>query len=301
MTSMRVGRRTIEVSKLDKVLFPDPGYTKRDLIDYYEAVADTMLPHVRDHLMTLERYPDGIDAQRFYSKEVPKYFPSWIDRKQVRKEGGKVTHVVCNEKATLVYLANQAVITPHVSLYRASDIDHPDQLMFDLDPSDEDFEVVRTMALELRSFLDDVGLYCVVKTSGSRGLHLICPLDAKTPLQEVRAFARDAATAFASQHEDVATVETRKAAREGRLFVDWIRNSYAQHAVAPYGVRARPGAPVAVPLAWEEVEDRDLHPRGWSIDAVKKRIATEPDPWSGWRRRARSLGPSRKRLDRLLR
>ena len=297
MPSMKVGRRTIEVSKLDKVLFPEPGYTKRDLIEYYAAVGDAMLPHVRDRLMTLERFPDGIEAQRFYSKDVPKYFPSWIDRKAVRKAGGTVTHVVCNDKATLVYLANQAVITPHVSLYKASDLDHPDQLMFDLDPSTDDFEVVRTMALALRDFLDDLGLFSVVKTSGSRGLHLVCPLDQKTASKDVREFARDAATVFASRHDDIATVETRKVERKGRLFVDWLRNQYAQHAVAPYGVRARPGAPVAVPLAWEEVEDRKLRPQAWSIKAAVKRVEDEPDPWSGWRRRSRSLDRARSRLD----
>lgn len=297
---VKAGGRTIEISNPDKILFPDAGYTKADLVEYYEAVTSVMVPHTKDRLATMERYPDGIDAHRFFNKDAPKHFPDWIDRKNVPKKGGTVNHVVINNAATLVYLGQQACITPHVTLHRTDDLEHPDQLMLDLDPSAEDFSIVRTTALELRELLDDLGLFSVVKTSGSRGLHIIVPLDRAADFPTVRAFALDLAEVLAGRDPDRVTTETSKAERRDRLFVDWLRNSFGQHAVAPYAVRARPGAPVAMPLDWSEVEDPKLDPRGWSIKTAMKRIEEGPDPWRGWRRRAKSLTRARKRLDALL-
>lgn len=296
---VRAGRRTIEITNPDKVLFPDDGFTKRDLVEYYEAVATPMLVHTKGRLATMERYPDGIAAHRFFNKDAPKHFPEWIDRATVPKKGGTVSHVVINDAATLVYLAQQACITPHVTLHRTDDLDHPDQVMLDLDPSTDDFSLVRETALSLREVLDELGLFSVVKTSGSRGLHIVVPLDRSADFSEVRAFALDLAEYLALSDPDRVTVEASKAARGDRLFVDWWRNSFGQHAVAPYAVRARSGAPVAMPLDWAEVEDKKLDPRAWSIRSAITRLNDSPDPWAGWRRRAKSLGSARKRLDRL--
>ena len=296
---VKAGRRTIEISNPDKVLFPDDGYTKRDLVGYYEAVAKVMLPHTKERLATMERYPDGIAAHRFFNKDAPKHFPDWIDRATVPKKGGTVNHVVINDAATLVYLAQQACVTPHVTLHRADDIEHPDQFMVDLDPSTDDFSVVRETALALKDVLDELGLFSVVKTSGSRGLHIVVPLDRSADFPTVRSFAHDLAGYLAASDPDRVTIETSKTARGDRLFVDWLRNSFGQHAVAPYGVRARAGAPVAMPLDWSEVEDKKLDPRAWSIKSAIPRVNEDPDPWSGWRRRARGLDNARKKLDRL--
>jgi len=296
---VKAGGRTIDISNPDKVLFPDDGYTKRDLVEYYEAVAATMLPHTRDRLATLERYPDGIGAHRFFNKDAPKHFPGWIERATVPKKGGTVSHVVITDRATLVYLAQQACVTPHVTLHRTDDLEHPDQFMLDLDPSTDDFSIVRRTALTLREILEEIGLFSVVKTSGSRGLHIVVPLDRSSDFPTVRSFSFDLAHLLAMRDPDNVTVETSKAERGERLFVDWLRNSFGQHAVAPYGVRARPGAPVAMPLDWSEVEDPKLDPRAWSIKSAIPRISDTPDPWKGWRRRARGLGGPRRRLDRL--
>jgi bifunctional non-homologous end joining protein LigD len=294
---VKAGRRTIEITHPDKVLFPDDGFTKADLVSYYEAVAPVMLPHVKERLATMERFPDGIAAHRFYNKNAPKYFPEWIDRKTVPKKGGSVNHVVINDAATLVYLAQQACITPHVSMARVDDLDHPDQLMIDLDPSTDDFSIVRETALNLRELLDDLGLFAVVKTSGSRGLHIVVPLDRSADIDFVRVLARDLAELLALRDPKRVTIETSKKERGDRLFVDWMRNSPAQTAVAPFGVRARAGAPVAMPLDWAEVESPDLDPRAWSIKSAIQRVTDKPDPWRGWRRRARSLTRARSRLD----
>ena len=298
--SLRVGRYSVKITNSDKILFPDAGLTKRDLIEYYDAIGAVMLPHVKGRLMTLERYPDGIDGEKFYSKNIPKYFPDWVDRATVAKKGGTVTHIVCNNRATLVYLGNQAAITPHVSLHPADDLAHPDQLMLDLDPSIEDFREVVRIALDVRDTFDELGLTSVVKTSGSRGLHVVVPLDRSQDAATVRRFARDVAVLIAARDPERVTIESTKVDRGRRLYMDWARNSPGQHAVAPYAVRAKPSAPVAVPLDWSELDDRKLHPQGWPMKAAVERVRTGPDPWAGWRRRARSLDKPRWRLDRLL-
>ncbi|MGH2807861.1 MAG: DNA polymerase domain-containing protein, partial [Actinomycetota bacterium] len=208
---IKVGRRSIKITNPDKVLFPEDGYTKRDLIEYYEGIGEVMLPYVKDRLMTLERYPDGINGERFYSKNVPKYFPDWIDRETVGKKGGTVTMVVANERATLVYLGNQAAITTHTSMHRVDKLGFPDQLMLDLDPSVDDFAEVRRIAKDVRGIFEELGLAPFVKTSGSRGLHVIAPLDRRADVEAVRAFAHDVALLAAKRDPDRVTIEPSKA------------------------------------------------------------------------------------------
>lgn len=295
---VRAGRRTVDVSRPSKQLFPGDG-TKLDLVDYYIGVSDTMLPHIRNRLMTLERFPDGIAGQQVFTKSIPGYFPKWIARATARKSGGTVTHVVCNDKAMLAYLAAQACITMHVGLSRTADLDHPDQMVFDLDPATKDVGVLRSVAHEVRGLLDEVRLTPVLKTSGSKGLHISVPLDGRSGFDEVRAFARDVARLVAGRRPDDVTVEQRKEKRKDRLFLDWLRNSFGATVVAPWTVRARPGGPVAVPIAWDELDARGFHPQLFSMkDALER--AGDADPWTGWRRRARSLAGARKRLDALI-
>ena len=297
--SVRVGRRTVEVSNPDKVLFPDDGVTKGDLVDYYRRVAGFMLPHLRGRPVAMERYPDGIGGQRIFQKDVPAHFPGWIDRVEVAKQQGSLRQVVCEEAATLAYLANQACITPHVFLSRADRPDHPDQLIFDLDPSGDDFEDARAAALWLRSLLEELELPSFPKTTGGKGLHLTVPLDRRADFDTVRAFARDVAGVLVRRHPERLTIEQRKRQRDGRLYVDVMRNGYAQTAVPPYAVRARPGATVATPLDWSEVEQPSLRPSRFTIVSVFERL-DRADPWKDLRRRGRSLSRARKRLDRLV-
>ena len=296
---VKVGRRAIAITNPDKVLWPDDGYTKRDLVEYYQAVAEAMVPHTKERLATMERFPDGIGAHRFYNKNAPSYFPEWIDRKTVSKKGGTVSHVVINDAATLVYLAQQACITPHVTLYRVDDLEHPDQVMLDLDPSTDDFSIVRETALALRDVLAELDLFSVVKTSGSRGLHIVVPLDRSAAFPEVRTFAVQLAELMAARDPDRVTTEFGKAERGTRLFMDWMRTRPNQHAVAPYAARALPSAPVAMPVAWDEVEDPKLHAQAWTIESAIVRVTSEPDPWKGWRRRARGLAKAQARLTEL--
>jgi len=291
---LRFGRYTVEVSSRDKVLFPGDGFTKGDLIEYYARIADRMVPLVAGRPLSLERYPDGIERERVFQQKVPQYFPGWIRRVEVRKHGGKLEHVVCENAATLAYLANQAVVTPHAWLSRADRPDHPDQLVFDLDPPDEGFEAARAAARSVRTLLDELGLPAFLKTSGGKGLHVVVPLDREEDFGAVRSFADEAAAELARREPDRLTTEFRKAKREGRLFLDVGRNAYALTAVPPYAVRARPGAPVATPIAWERLDDRRLRPGRFTIRTVFDHL--DPDPWAGMRRQARSLRRARARL-----
>ncbi|MFF8904905.1 non-homologous end-joining DNA ligase [Streptomyces olivaceoviridis] len=299
--TMRAGRRTVEIKRPGKVLFPGGGgakeYTKGDLADYYRSVAPYLLPHLRGRPLMLERYPDGLDGQRFMQKNTPEHYPEWITRAEVAKEGGTVTHVVCDDTATLLYLADQACLTLHRWLSRtgrAGGLDHPDRLVFDLDPPGDDFGAVREAAAWLRGLLDELGLPAAPMTTGSRGLHLVVPLDGRQDFDAVREFAHDVAELAAARHPDRLTTAARKQDRGDRLYLDVQRNAYAQTAVAPFTVRARPGAPVAVPLTWEQLAAPGLDARRWTIaDAVDQ---ARTDPWAGLPARGRSLGPARRRL-----
>ncbi|MER6298044.1 non-homologous end-joining DNA ligase [Kitasatospora sp. NPDC001539] len=291
---LRAGGRTVELHRADKVLFPADGITKAQLADHYRAVARRMLPQLRGRPLMLERHPDGIDAPAFMQKDVPGYFPAWVHRAELPKADGTVTYPVCDDTATLLYLADQACITPHRFLSRADRPDHPDRLVFDLDPPGEEFTPVREAALLLRELLDELGLPSAVMTTGSRGLHVLVPLDRRADFDEVRSFAREVAGLLVARHPDRLTTEARKRARAGRLYLDLQRNAYAQTAVAPYAVRALPGAPVAAPVGWDDVADPDLTPQRWTLATVDRLL--EADPWRDAPSRGRSLHPARRRL-----
>ncbi|MEG3626688.1 non-homologous end-joining DNA ligase [Streptomyces poriticola] len=303
--TVRAGRRTVEIRRPDKVLFPAGDgaaeeYTKGDLVAYYRAVAPYMLPHLRGRPLMLERHPDGLDGPRFMQKNTPDSFPDWITRVEVPKEGGTVRHTVCDDTATLVYLAGQASLTLHRWLSKADRpdrIDRPDRMVFDLDPARDDFEEVRRAAVLLGELLDRLRLPSAPMTTGSRGVHLVVPLTGQQDFDEVREFARDVADTLAAAHPGELTTAARKKDRGDRLYLDVQRNAYAQTAVAPFTVRARPGAPVATPVTWDQLHDPDLHARSWTVaDAVAQ---ARTRPWAGVMGRGRALGPARRRLDAL--
>jgi bifunctional non-homologous end joining protein LigD len=287
--AVRVGREIVEITHADKVLFPNDGITKRQLVEYYERIAATMLPHLRGRAIVMERYPDGIHGQKIFQKNVPAYFPTWITTVSLPKKDGVVRHVVCDDAATLVYLANQAVITPHTWLSRIDKPNHPDQMIFDLDPSDGDFRLVCDAAKVLRDLLVDQGLPSFVKTTGSRGLHVLVPLKRRLEFDEVRAFARQVAEGFVQSDPEHLTTEVRKDKRKGRIFVDTARNAYAQTAVPAYAVRPRDGAPVAAPLQWNELDSRRLKPDLYNIRNVFDRLDKVGDPWNDLKGHAQAL------------
>jgi bifunctional non-homologous end joining protein LigD len=289
---------TVKLSNAGKVLFPDDGITKGDLVGYYAQVAGQMLPYLRDRPIAMARYPDGITGHRIFQKNPADYFPDWITSVEVKKQDGTLRHVVCDKPATLLYLANLACIELHVFLSRLPSLDHPDQIVVDFDPADADgFADARRCALWLRELLEgELGLTCYVKTTGGKGLHVHVPLNRREDFEVARGFAHEAADVLAARHPDVITTEQRKEARGGRVYADIMRNSYAQTAVAPYSVRARPGAHVATPLHWEEVEDESLSPGRFTLRTIAGRLAGTPDPWAGMTRHRYDAAAARRRL-----
>jgi len=301
---LKAGRKTIELSNAEKVLFPDDGITKRDLAGYYGGVAGLMLPLLRDRPVSMTRFPDGIAAHGIVQKNVPAYFPDWITRARVRKEGGSLQQVVIDKPATLVYLAGQACIELHAFLSRLDRIREPDQLIFDLDPPDDHhFDDVRVCALRLRELLsDELRLPSFVKTTGGKGLHVHVPLRPAKDFDAVREFARQVADLLAARNPGLLTTEQRKDKRGPRIYADIMRNAYAQLAVAPYAVRARPGAPVAAPLSWDEVADEHLSPGQFTLRTMPGRIRDsrpEAGPWAGMARRRTGLDRARTLIRRL--
>lgn len=298
--TFRFGPYSVEATHLDKVLFPGEGITKGDLIDYYRDVAGSILPYLEERPVVMQRFPDGIGQDGFYMKDVPDYFPGWIKTVTVAKKGGSVTHAVVGNEATLVYLANQGTITPHVWLSRIDALRTPDRIVFDLDPPEGDFDSVRDGARAIRELVGGLGLVPFAMATGGRGLHVVVPIDREPDFDDVRAFARGVADLLAERRPDRFTTETRKEKREGRLFLDYLRNSYAQTAVPPYAVRPWPRAPVAMPIAWDELEDPDLRGDRWTIESARRRLARVDDPWKGHRRHARGLERAAERLSGLV-
>jgi bifunctional non-homologous end joining protein LigD len=293
---VRVDRREVEITRPEKVLFPEDGITKGDLVEYYGRIAPYMLPHLRDRPLTLERYPNGIHTKRFFQKEVSSYFPKWLRRVTVEKVGGSVTHVVCNDTATLVYLANQACVTPHIFLSRIDKLDVPDQMVFDLDPQGDDFELVRSTAIAFKRLLDELELPAFLKTTGSRGLHVVVPLQRREKYDAVRTFARELAAIVVSQSPKERTMESLKANRGERVFIDTNRNGYAQLVAPAYAVRARKGAPVSVPLEWSELKKKSLRSNSFTIRTIFGRLDRVEDPWADFWRSGVSLATARRKL-----
>jgi bifunctional non-homologous end joining protein LigD len=294
--TVEIDGHEIALSNTDKILFPEAKVSKGDLIDYYRNVAPTMLPHIAGRPLSLQRYPDGIEAGGFMQKNASDYFPDWVRRARLAKEDGEVDYVVAEDAATLVYLANQACITLHAGLFRIDRIDHPDMMVLDLDPSDDDFGKVKRAAKDARMLLDETGLTSFVQTTGSRGLHVCVPLDRSATFDEVREVASSLAETLAARHPDERTTEQRKAKRGDRVFLDVARNAYGQTVVAPYSVRARPEASVATPLDWKELDSSQLTPRRYTVRNLFRRLTRKPDPWADLHKHAQSLAPVRRKL-----
>jgi bifunctional non-homologous end joining protein LigD len=280
----------------EKILFPDAGISKGELAAYYESIAPVMIPHIRNRPVTMERFPAGIGKKGFIQKDVSKGFPDWLERVEVPKKDGVVHHPLVTDTRSLLWLANQNSITPHVWVTRAPDLYHPDICVFDLDPSVEDDEGLREAALRLRDVLEELGLPSWIKTSGSKGYHIAVPLDGKAETGEVAGFANAVGALLAARHSKTLTQEFHKKDRGRRILVDTGRNGYSATFAAAYAVRARPGAPVSAPCTWEEIENGTVQPKTFTLRNMDARIERVGDLWADMRRRRRSLkGP----LDRL--
>jgi bifunctional non-homologous end joining protein LigD len=264
----------------EKLLFPDDGITKGEVAEYYELVAPFMLPHLSGRPVTMERFPSGIAAKGFMQKDVVKGFPEWLERVEVEKRGGTTHYPIVRDVRSLLWLANQNCITPHVWTSRVPELMHPDLCVFDLDPSRDEPEVLHAATLLVRDVLAELGLRSWLKTSGSKGYHIVVPVHASTTYEEVWTFAQGVAIVLAKRDPEHLTLEFIKADRAGRILIDTGRNGPGATFAATYALRARAGAPVSAPCTWSELEHGEATPQRFKLRDMAERLARTGDIWS---------------------
>jgi bifunctional non-homologous end joining protein LigD len=293
----------------DKLLFPADGITKGDVCAYYEAVAEVMLPHVAGRPVTMERYPAGIDKKGFIQKDVSKGFPAWLRRVETPKRSGSqddatVHYPLADDARALVWMANQNAITPHVWTSRVPKLQRPDVCVFDLDPaqnaSDDQPAELRAAALAVRDLLAELGLASFVKTSGSKGFHILVALDGEADFEPVRRFSQGVGAVLVKRHPALLTQEFIKADRGGRIFVDTGRNGYGATFAAVYALRPKPGAPVSAPCTWPEIERGAVGPRTFTLRGMAARLTEVGDLWRALHDGPHSLRDATAGLERLL-
>lgn len=287
---IRAGNISVEITHPDKVLFPKGRITKLELVEYYRSVSRLMLPHLKDRPISMKKYPKGIKGEGFFQKHAPEGMPSWVKTAKVkRKEGAPIDMVLCQDTASLLWLANQNCITPHIWLSKINRPDTPDRIVFDLDPPPrKTFAAVVEGALLLREILrKEYKLKAFVTTTGSKGLHVVVPIQRKHSFAKVRGLAREIADRLVEEDPKKFTTAARKEKRGGRLYIDTMRNGPGQTVMAPYSVRPIDGAPVATPLAWEELNDSSLRSDTYNIRNIQKRFGR--NPWAGMERSAKML------------
>ena len=311
--SVTIGGHELKVSNPDKVLFPNDGYSKGDLVDYYRAVAPLLIPHLRDRPLTLQRYPDGINGPSFFEKQAPKFTPPWIktikaDAAFSSNSSKKIDYLVCNDEATLVFCANLASIVLHTWYSREKTLDNPDFLLFDLDPFECTLKTLATVALALHDALKEIGLEALVKTSGGSGMHVIVPLRPVYSYDTVKGFGELVARRVASCAPDLVTLERTIARRpRGVVYLDYVQVGRGKTVVPPFVVRARDGAPVSTPLAWDEVRalarKRTADPSAefakFTMKNAPARLKREGDLWGGAHWRQATLEPALKKARKL--
>jgi len=299
MTKLKIGSYVVDITNQDKIYFPTT-ITKGDLIDYYIKVAPFMIKHIKDRPIMMHRFPGGITGESFYQKNAAEHFPAWIKTIPVPKSDGHTNFVLCQNAATLIYLANFGTITFHPWLSRFKALDNPDKLIFDLDPSVHDFSKVIEVAFLIKKILEQVGLNPFVMTTGSHGLHVVAPIKPTADFTYSKMFADGCAQLLIAGHPELVTTQLRKDKRENKIFIDTLRNQFGATAVAPYSVRAHPHAPVATPLEWHELENPKLESQTYTIINIFNRLEKIDDPWKDIFKKKKSLEKAWPKLEQIL-
>lgn len=278
-TTATVGKRKIELSNLNKVLFPDEGIVKAELLEYYLKIAPTILRHIKGRPLTLVRWPDGVDHQTFFQKNRPEWAPAWLEHIELGNKDDKVDYVLATEEASLVWLANLAVIELHQMHCRSPHFDKPDYIVWDLDPPEKyPFKQVVELAFDLRELIEKYGYHTFVKTTGGKGVHIVAPIEPKWSFENGRDAALDVAKAYIERHSQTTTLMIKKDQRKGRVLIDVYRNSTYQTIISPYSVRGRGNAPVSMPLTWERLESVE-NPSEFNLRNAPDILLEEGDPW----------------------
>jgi bifunctional non-homologous end joining protein LigD len=280
---MEVAGKKVMVSNLEKVLYPEAGFTKRQVIDYYIRVAPVLLPHLKNRPITLKRYPDGVDGFFFYEKQCPSHRPDWMKTTEVpsQREEGRIDYCLMNDLPALVWAANLADLELHTFLHRAPAITRPTALAFDLDPgAPADMVLCCRVALWLRAVFDELGLQAFAKTSGSKGLQIYVPLNTATTYEQTKAFAHSLAEKMEREHPEHVVSRMQKALRKGKVLIDWSQNDEHKTTVNVYSLRAKPQPTVSTPVTWQEVEstvNKGSAPLEFTSETALQRVEKQGD------------------------
>ena len=289
-----------DISHPDKTLYPKADFSKQDVAGFEERIAAYKLPHMKKRALTFRIFPQGIEEDGFFRKRAQSSYPDFIQTAAVPRHGGEedsIEMVTVQSEKDLVFFAGQNVIEYHLSLSKTDSYENPEEIIFDFDPSDDDFEKVRKAALALGDMLKDADIPAFVKTTGSRGVHVHIPLKTEADFKEVKKCAKAIAEKLQDNCPDITTMEQRKEERGNKVFIDWLRNDHGMTAIAPYSLRAIKGAPVATPLEWDELKDSGLTPQKYTMKNIFSRLGQRDCPWQNMRRRAVSLASVEKVLD----
>jgi bifunctional non-homologous end joining protein LigD len=292
--------RKVAFSNLDKVFWPDEGYTKGDLIEYYRAIGPWLLPYLRNRPVVLTRYPDGIAGKSFFQKDAPGFTPEWLRTERVWSEDTQreISYFVAEDEPSLLYLANSGSIPLHIWLSSVGSLELPDWCVLDLDPKEAPFSDVVKVALVLHELCDEVGLPHFVKTSGSSGIHVLVPMNRQLTYEQSRSFGELLSQVVVSRARDIATVVRAIQRRDGKVYLDYVQNGYGRLLVAPFSVRPLPGAPVSMPLRWDEV-NQSLNPKAFTIKSAPDRMRQRGDPMAGLLEAKADLMKALERLEKL--
>ncbi|MNQ88444.1 putative ATP-dependent DNA ligase YkoU [compost metagenome] len=278
---LKVGKTVLHLTNQNKIYFPDDKITKGDIVQYYNEVADLILPYLKNRPQSMNRFPNGIAGTSFYQKEVDvEKSPSWLKTKKIFSESNDadVNYLICNNKETLLYMANLGCIEINPWNSTIQHIENPDWLVIDIDPDNQDFtEVVKT-ALTVKEVMDELETECLCKTSGATGLHVYIPLGAQYDYDSTKILAELIAKEVQSRLPETTTLERSIKKRDRKIYIDFLQNRRGQTLAAPYSVRPKPGATVSTPLEWSEVND-DLHPSQFTIKNVLSRFEKKGDLW----------------------
>lgn len=296
---MLVDDAKIKISNPDKILFPESKIKKIQFVEYFRDIAQYALPFYKDRPISLERFPDGINGEVFFQKEIPEYYPDFFERVDIEDDGKVKPYGMINNAPSLVYLANMVCII-HLWTSKKQHLRKPDKIIWDLDPSNDSFKLVKTAAKLTKYVLGELGLKPYLKMTGSRGLHLVAAIKPELDVDDVVDFAKGVGELLARKLPKVFTIEFNKKKRGNRIFVDYLRNRYGQTAAAPFAVRALENAPVALPIKWELLEDEDLDPQQFTIFNSVDEMEKNGNPWDGMLKHPSDLNPAIKKLEGFL-
>ncbi|MCD6055134.1 MAG: ATP-dependent ligase clustered with Ku protein LigD [Gammaproteobacteria bacterium] len=294
MKSVTADKHRIKVSHPDKLLFPQDRITKSDLISYYKEISPYLIPFLKDRPLTIQRFPDGIEEEGFFQQHAFAYFPTWFPTiKLPKKEGDVMEHMLCQDVGSLLYLVNQGMITPHRWLSTIQQPNLASLLVVDIDPPPNQFHLARKGAKKINTLFKKKNLTSFIMTSGSQGLHIVIPIKPELSFDECRAYVKNTIQPLVKDEPEHFTLEIRKEHRGDRVYLDIMRNTYGHTAVAPYAVRAIPGAPIAAPLEWDEVDDDELYSQKYTVKNIPYRLKCLSELWENFNQSAQqSINPS---------